>query len=72
MAIRGRFLPWPKTLPGSGPTGWVVAVRAAGGVATDLTGDDWTVTSPSVLVGLPRVHAQLLDLVQSVGELGDY
>ncbi|MDA4109432.1 inositol monophosphatase family protein [Mycolicibacterium holsaticum] len=50
----------------------IALVRAAGGVATDLTGDDWTVTSPSVLVGLPRVHAQLLDLVQSVGELGDY
>jgi hypothetical protein len=30
-----RFLPWPKTLPGSGPTGMVVAVRTAGGVAEE-------------------------------------
>lgn len=50
----------------------IALVRAAGGVATDLAGDDWTVTSPSVLVGLPGTHSQLLDLVKSVGELKDY
>ena len=27
MAMRGTFLPWPNTLPGSGPSGMVVAVR---------------------------------------------
>jgi hypothetical protein len=35
IAICGRFLPCPKTLPGWGPTGMVVAVRAAGGVADE-------------------------------------
>ena len=35
MAISGALLPWPKTLPGSGPTAWVVAVLAAGGVAPE-------------------------------------
>ena len=35
MAISGAFLPWPNTLPGSGPTAGVVLVRAAGGVAPD-------------------------------------
>ena len=35
MAIRGTFLPVPKTLPGDGPTAGVVAVRAAGGVALE-------------------------------------
>ena len=35
IAIRGAFLPWPKTFPGSGPTGFVFAVRAAGGVALE-------------------------------------
>jgi hypothetical protein len=33
MAIAGTNLPWPKGLPGSGPSGMVVAVRAAEGVA---------------------------------------
>jgi hypothetical protein len=42
MAMAGTNLPWPKGLPGSGPSGMVVAVRAAGGVA-ELR---WT----------PRVH----------------
>jgi len=35
IAISGTFLPWPNLLPGSGPTAWVVAVRAAGGVAPE-------------------------------------
>ena len=35
MAIVGTNLPWPNTLPGAGPTGCVVAVRAAGGVAPE-------------------------------------
>ena len=35
MAIAGRFLPWPKTLPGAWPTAMVVAVRAAAGVADE-------------------------------------
>ena len=35
IAISGRFLPVPNTLPGVGPTAGVVAVRAAGGVALE-------------------------------------
>ena len=35
MAILGTLLPVPNTLPGSGPTAGVVAVRAAGGVAEE-------------------------------------
>ena len=35
MAMAGTNLPWPKALPGSGPTAMVVAVRAAGGVADE-------------------------------------
>src|SRR3989304_209340 len=35
MAIAGRFLPWPKTLPGSGPTAMVVAGRAAAAALRD-------------------------------------
>jgi hypothetical protein len=34
-AIFGTDLPVPNTLPGSGPTGGVVAVRAVGGVADE-------------------------------------
>ena len=35
IAISGTFLPVPATLPGSGPTDGVVAVRAACGVALE-------------------------------------
>ncbi|MGV0792234.1 inositol monophosphatase family protein [Mycolicibacterium sp. XJ1819] len=47
-------------------------VRAAGGAVTDLTGADWTVQSPSVLVGDPGTHAELLDLLHSVGSPEDF
>ena len=50
----------------------IALVRAAGGVATDLAGNDWSAASPSVLVGLPGIHEQLLELIASVGEPGDY
>jgi hypothetical protein len=35
IAICGRFLPVPKTLPGASPNAGVVAVRAVGGVAEE-------------------------------------
>ena len=35
MAMRGRFLPVPNTLPGASPTAGVVAVRAVGGEQAD-------------------------------------
>jgi myo-inositol-1(or 4)-monophosphatase len=50
----------------------VALVRAAGGLVTDLKGADWTVASPSAVVGVPGVHGQLLELLNSVGEPADY
>ena len=40
----------------------VALVRAAGGVVTDLAGEDWTPTSRSALAGEPSVHAQILEI----------
>lgn len=50
----------------------VALVRAAGGIVTDLAGSDWTVTSSSALAGVPGTHGQLLELIESVGDPGDY
>jgi myo-inositol-1(or 4)-monophosphatase len=50
----------------------VALVRSAGGVVTDLKGDDWTVNTASMLVGVPGAHGQLLELLQSVGDPKDY
>jgi len=50
----------------------VALVRAAGGIVTDLSGGDWTLTTRSVLVGVPGTHDELLELVQSVGSPEDY
>ncbi|WP_028477535.1 inositol monophosphatase [Nocardia sp. CNY236] len=46
----------------------VALVRAAGGVATDLDGRPWTITSGSVVAAAPGVHDELLDLIGSVAE----
>ncbi|WFR71127.1 inositol monophosphatase [Prescottella defluvii] len=46
----------------------VALVRAAGGVVTDLRGDDWHVGSRSVLAAAPGVHAELLDTLHSLGD----
>lgn len=50
----------------------VALVRAAGGVVTDLAGNDWTVASKSALAGIPGVHHELLDIVLSAGDPDDY
>lgn len=50
----------------------VALVRAAGGVVTDLAGAPWTPQSKSVLAGAPGVHAELLDIVRSVGAPEEY
>lgn len=50
----------------------VALVRSAGGVVTDLFGNDWTVDCPSALVGRPGTHGQLLELVRSVGDVEDF
>ncbi|WP_067829437.1 inositol monophosphatase family protein [Nocardia inohanensis] len=41
----------------------VALVRAAGGVVTDLLGQDWTIESGSVLAAAPGVHEELLDMI---------
>jgi myo-inositol-1(or 4)-monophosphatase len=50
----------------------VALVRAAGGLVTDLDGSDWTTRSRSVVVAAPGVHGELLDILNSVGDPGDY
>lgn len=50
----------------------VMLVRAAGGVVTDLSGADWTARSHSALAAAPGVHGQLMEILQRVGEPGDY
>lgn len=44
-------------------------VRAAGGVATDLAGNRWTVQSPSLVAGAPHVHEELMAVIDEV--IGD-
>ena len=41
-------------------------VRAAGGAATDLAGNDWTVQSPSLVAGAPGIHAEVMAVVHEV------
>lgn len=50
----------------------VALVRAAGGIVTDLAGNDWTATSRSALAGVPGVHSHMLEIVSSVGRPEDY
>jgi myo-inositol-1(or 4)-monophosphatase len=50
----------------------VALVRAAGGVVTDLMGQPWTPTSRSALAGEADVHAEILEIVASVGAPEDF
>ena len=50
----------------------VALVRAAGGVVTTLAGDEWTPESRSALAAAPGVHAQLLEMLQTVGRPDEY
>ena len=50
----------------------VALVRAAGGLVTDLAGNNWTIKSSSALVGLPGVHGEILDILRTVGEPGEH
>jgi myo-inositol-1(or 4)-monophosphatase len=50
----------------------VALVRSAGGIVTDLAGGAWTPKSQSALAGSPGVHGELLEIVNSVGDPGDY
>ncbi|MGN7131932.1 inositol monophosphatase family protein [Rhodococcoides corynebacterioides] len=47
-------------------------VRAAGGVVTDLAGDEWTIASRSVLAAAPGVHDEVLALVRAIGDPDDH
>jgi myo-inositol-1(or 4)-monophosphatase len=50
----------------------VALIRAAGGIVTDLAGDEWTPSSRSALAGVPGVHAEILEIVTSVGLPEDF
>ena len=50
----------------------VALIRSAGGIVTDLAGEAWTPKSQSALAGSPGVHDELLEIVKSIGDPGDY
>jgi myo-inositol-1(or 4)-monophosphatase len=50
----------------------VALIRSAGGVVTDLQGNDWTPQSQSVLAGLPGVHSEIMEILHTVGDPGKY
>jgi myo-inositol-1(or 4)-monophosphatase len=50
----------------------VALVRAAGGIVTNLAGEEWTPASRSALAAAPGVHAQLLEMLQTVGLPDEY
>jgi myo-inositol-1(or 4)-monophosphatase len=50
----------------------VALVRAAGGIVTTLTGEEWTPESRSALAAAPGVHDQLLEMLHGVGQPDEY
>jgi myo-inositol-1(or 4)-monophosphatase len=50
----------------------VALVQTAGGIVTDLAGNDWTPRSQSALVGVPGCHEQILEILNEVGNPEDY
>ncbi|GAC1410828.1 MAG: inositol monophosphatase [Mycobacterium sp.] len=50
----------------------IALVRAAGGVVSNLDGSDWSTKSRSAVVGAPGMHGELLEILNSVGDPGDY
>ena len=50
----------------------VALVRAAGGVVTNLAGEEWTLDSRSALAAAPVVHAQILEILHRVGRPDEY
>ena len=50
----------------------VALVRAAGGVVTNLAGEEWTPDSRSALAAAPGVHAQILEILRRVGRPDEY
>lgn len=45
----------------------VALVRAAGGIVTDLAGEQWSPASLSALAAAPGVHAEMLAILRSTG-----
>jgi myo-inositol-1(or 4)-monophosphatase len=50
----------------------VALVQAAGGVVTNLAGEQWSPDSRSALAAAPGVHAQLLEILRGVGRPDEY
>lgn len=50
----------------------VALVRAAGGIVTDLTGEQWSAGSRSALAAAPGVHAEILEILRDTGEPGEF
>jgi len=50
----------------------VALVRAAGGIVTNLAGEEWTPDSRSALAAAPGVHAQILEILRRVGRPDEY
>jgi myo-inositol-1(or 4)-monophosphatase len=50
----------------------VALVRAAGGVVTNLAGNEWTPDSRSALAAAPGVHGQMLEILRKVGRPDEY
>ena len=50
----------------------VALVRAAGGIVTDLSGEQWTVSSRSALAAAPGVHEHIMEILDRVGSPEDY
>jgi myo-inositol-1(or 4)-monophosphatase len=50
----------------------VALVRAAGGVVTDLAGQQWTPSSDSALAASPGAHAEILEILRATGRPEDY
>jgi myo-inositol-1(or 4)-monophosphatase len=50
----------------------VALVRAAGGIVTNLAGEDWTPDARSALAAAPGVHAQILGILHRIGGPDEY
>jgi myo-inositol-1(or 4)-monophosphatase len=50
----------------------VALVRAAGGIVTNLAGEEWTPDARSALAAAPGVHAQILEILHKVGRPDEY
>lgn len=50
----------------------VALVRAAGGIVTNLAGEQWAPDSRSALAAAPGVHAEMLEILRSIGRPEDY